>query len=273
MGYLARRRPRAVIVTNPPIFPALLAVTYGRIARAPIVLDSHPAAFGRNGSRVGKMFSRFHAGLAKRAVATLVPADDLLQEVESWGARAEVVHEAPPTWHAATAPPLDGRPRVLLVGILAPDEPLDHAVAAAGHMPEIDLFVTGDIRKVPEQLRSSAPENVSFVGFLEREDYRRSVEDADIILVLSDNPTAVMRAANEAVYAHRPLVVSDSEYRRVLFPHAVFVENDAESIASGVREALERHAELVASAPDAARVQHERWSRQLETLERLIATG
>ena len=123
-AYLLWRRPRAVIVTNPPIFPVLLAIVYGRLTRAPIVLDSHPAAFGRNGSRVGRLFSRFHARVARRAVTTLVPADDLREEVESWGARADVLHEAPPLWYVAPPRPLSGRPRVLLVGILARDEPL-----------------------------------------------------------------------------------------------------------------------------------------------------
>jgi Glycosyl transferase 4-like domain len=270
-AYLLWRRPRAVIVTNPPIFPVLLAVVYGRLTQAPIVLDSHPAAFGRNGSRVGRLFSRFHAKVARRAVTTLVPADDLREEVESWGARADVLHEAPPLWHVAPPRPLSGRPRVLLVGILAPDEPLSEAVEAAGSVPEIDLLVTGDLRKVPERVRSLASDNVSFVGFLEGEHYRQALEEADVVLVLSDNPTAVMRSANEAVYAGRPLVVSDSELRRTLFPFAVLVGNDAVSIASGLREALERHAELVQSAPAAERLQHERWDDQIQTLTRLIA--
>ena len=112
---------------------------------------------------------------------------------------------------------------------------------------------------------------MSFVGFLEGDHYRQALEEADIVLVLSDNPTAVMRSANEAVYAGRPLVVSDSELRRTLFPFAVLVGNDAGSIASGLREALERHAELVQSAPAAERLQHERWDDQIQTLTRLIA--
>ena len=270
LAYLARRRPRAVIVSNPPIFPVLLAVAYGRLARAPIVLDSHPAAFGRNGSRVGRLFSRFHARVARRAVTTLVPADDLREEVEAWGARADVLHEAPPLWRAAPPRPLRGRPRILMVGILAPDEPLVYAVEAAARVPEVDLVVTGDLRKVPEHVRSSASDNVSFVGFLQGEEYRRALEEADIVLVLSDNPTAVMRSANEAVYAGRPLVVSDSELRRKLFPHAVLVENDAESIASGLREAVEEHVRLVESAPAAEKLQRERWERQMRMLVQLI---
>ena len=54
IGYLARHRPRAVIVTNPPIFAPLLAYGYARLTDARLLLDSHPDAFreGRSTIRV-----------------------------------------------------------------------------------------------------------------------------------------------------------------------------------------------------------------------------
>ena len=48
-----------------------------------------------------------------------------------------------------------------------------------------------------------------------------------------------MRAAYEAVYAGRPLIISDSPERRDLFPHAIHVTNDAASIEQGLRLAVE----------------------------------
>jgi hypothetical protein len=264
--YLITRRPRSLIVSNPPIFPVLLAMAYGRLTGSPVVLDSHPAAFGENGSRAGRLFKPFQARLARGATTTLVANDDLRIEVESWGARADVFHEAPPTWEVAAPRPLAARPQIMLVGILAPDEPLAAAVEAAGHVPEIDLLVAGDERKVPSAIREAASENVSFIGFLHGEDYRRALEGADVIVVLTTNPTAAMRAAHEAVYACRPLVTSDSTFRRTLFPFAVHVENTATGIAAGVRRALDHHAELVDAAPQARQAQEERWEGQVAAL-------
>lgn len=265
-AYLAARRPRSVIVTNPPVFPVLLAMAYGRLTRAPVALDSHPAAFGLNGSRVGKLFKPFHARLARRAVSTLVANDDLRREVESWGGRAEVFHEAPPIWEVAPAAPISGRPRVMLVGILAPDEPFAAAVEAASRLPEIDLLVAGDARKVPAPVREAAPKNASFVGFLHGNDYRSALESANVIVVLTTNPTAAMRAAHEAVYACRPLVTSDSPFRRTLFPYAVHVDNSAAEIAAGIQQALDRHSELLEVAPEARQMQKERWDNQAAVL-------
>jgi hypothetical protein len=50
----------------------------------------------------------------------------------------------------------------------------------------------------------------------------------------------------------------------------VLVENDAESIASGLREAVEKHVRLVESAPAAEKLQRERWERQMRMLVQLI---
>ena len=66
-AYLARRRPRAVIVVNPPIFPAAIALAYARVARVPLVLDSHPSAFGLAGDELSRRLAWLHARVARRA--------------------------------------------------------------------------------------------------------------------------------------------------------------------------------------------------------------
>src|SRR4051794_12515179 len=45
IGSPARRRRAGVIVTTPPIFPAMIVSAYGWLTGAPVLLDSHPSAF------------------------------------------------------------------------------------------------------------------------------------------------------------------------------------------------------------------------------------
>src|SRR5690242_13496939 len=45
--WLALHRPGSVIVQNPPIVLPVLAWVYGAFFGARVVLDSHPASFGR----------------------------------------------------------------------------------------------------------------------------------------------------------------------------------------------------------------------------------
>jgi glycosyltransferase involved in cell wall biosynthesis len=266
IAYLVVARPRATIVINPPIFPALIALAYGRATGAPLVLDSHPSAFGLAGDSVSRRLLPVHAWVARRAKTTLVSAPALAEVVRSWGARADVLHEAPPAWRVSAARPPGERATVLFAGVFAGDEPVDQVVEAARAVPSIDVVITGDLRKCPEDLVAGAPSNVRFVGFLDPGEYVRALEESDAVLSLSTEPASVMRTAHEAVWAGRPLVVTGWPDLRRLFPDAVHVSNDAGAIADGLREVMRRHSELVTAAPVQRRAQEARWEEQLSTL-------
>ncbi len=268
-GYLLSRRPRAVIVTNPPIFPGLIAFPYCAATKAPLLLDSHPSAF--EDARMAKQVAGLHAWLVRHATTTMVTVPELAKIVTAWGGRADIVHEAPPAYRAAPARPLSGRPRILYIGRFAGDEPTAEVTEAARLVPEADVLVTGDVRKCPAPLLRSAPKNVIFTGFLEGCDYDRALEQADAIMVLTRHPLAVNRGAYEAVYFERPLIISDLPAMTPLFPYAVPVSNDAAGIARGIRSAIKRHPELVSACPKARALQEQRWEQQLGRLRELVS--
>jgi hypothetical protein len=269
-AYLAWRRPRAVIVTNPPLLAVLIAYAYAHLARTPFILDSHPSSFGLSGDTVSRRLLPLHARLAPRAGATLVTDDELAAIVGGWGGRAELLHEPPPPWTLGSVDLSRERPRVLFPGTFHGDEPIREVIEAVRSLPDIDLYMTGDLRKCPAGFRASAPPNVTFLGYLAREAYRRALEEADVVVSRSTTRHSVMRTAYEAVYGHRPLVVPDRPLLRRLFPYAVAVPLTAEGIADGIREAIQRLEELVAVAADARELQEARWFDQRRTLEAII---
>lgn len=268
-SYLLSRRPRAVIATNPPIFPGLIAVLYCMATKAPLLLDSHPSAFGD--APMAKRVAGVHAWLARRAATTMVTVPELAEIVGTWGGRADIVHEAPPARRAAEAGPLPDRPRVLYIGRFAGDEPTAEVVEAARLVPGTDVLITGDVRKCPPQLLESAPANVIFTGFLDGHDYDRALERADVIMVLTRHPLAVNRGAYEAVYFERPLIISDLPAMTPLFPYAIAVSNDSAGIARGIESAIEHHPSLVSACSHARALQEQRWQQQLDRLRELVS--
>jgi glycosyltransferase involved in cell wall biosynthesis len=264
--YLMRRRPRALIVTNPPIFPGLIGVTYGRLTGAPVLLDSHPGSFALKGDRVARIMLPVHRWLAPRVAGVMVTVEQLGERVRSWGGRALVVHEAPAR-RASNAPPGPRDPlEVLFICTFDPDEPVDAVLEAVATLPEVHLTVTGDTRRLPEATHQNAPENVRFVGYLPAEEYARALERCDAVLALTTEPTSIVRAGYEAVYAQRPLVVSDWPALRETFPHAVHVANDPSSIARGLRRACRAYPELRRLTRQALITQQRRWENQLTAL-------
>jgi glycosyltransferase involved in cell wall biosynthesis len=273
IAYLLLRRPRAVIATNPPVFPALIAYAYGRLTAAPIVLDSHPTSFGFYEEKRFVTLMPLHRFLMARVRATIVTVDELAVEVEREGGRAALVHEAPPLWTVPPAAPLNGKPPVVLfVGIFASDEPVELLLEAARRLPEVEVHVTGDLRKCPPELQEQAPPNVRFVGFLDPAAYRDAIAAANVVMTLTTRPESVDRGANEAVFARRPLIVSDWPASRRYFPYAVHVPNTADGITAGLREAVGRYEQLRQKADLALAEQQGRWEQQLAALRRLVAT-
>lgn len=266
---LARLRPRATIVTNPPVFPAVVVAAYAALTRTPFLLDSHTSSFGVKGNTVARRLLGVHRWLARRSNGVMVTTQSWVREVESWGARGLVVHEAPPPWTVSPQPP-GGPQRVLFVGVFADDEPVEAVVAAAALLPGVQVAVTGDLAKCPAGLVAAAPPNVEFVGFLDQSGYRAEVERADVLLALTTEPTSIMRAGYEAVYARRRLVVSDWPALREVFPHAWFTSHDPQALAAALRDALSEPA--AAQRLDRALAeQASRWRGQLETLRGALA--
>jgi glycosyltransferase involved in cell wall biosynthesis len=274
VAWLVRNRPRAVITQNPPVVLGGIAWLYGLVAGVPVLLDSHPVSFGRKESGVWSLMVPIHRFLAVRARLVLVTAPELADEVRAWGGRATEVHEAPPVGLLPTPPPAvpaDGRLQIFYVGVFAPDEPIEAVIDAARLVPEVDIHVTGDVRQAPAGLIDGAPGNVRFVGFLRREEYQQGLQDAHAVMSLTTEPTSVIRAGYEAVYASRPLITSDWPVLRAAFPFALHAVGDATALAAALRELTARYPELGDAADRALEHQRVTWDRQRGLIETAIA--
>jgi glycosyltransferase involved in cell wall biosynthesis len=267
--YVLRRRPRSLVVTNPPVVAGLVTLAVGRLIGSPVVLDSHPGAFGAQGDSVSARLQGVNRWLVRHVDGCIVASEPWVEQVRAWGGAAVELHEAPGLDAPAHSEPRTGPLRFLCVGRLVPDEPFEEMVRAAGLVPDCTFFVTGRVERVPG-LRDQAPPNVTFTGFLPSEDYERAVLDADVIMTLTTEPSSIMRAAYEAVYARRPLIVTDWPLGREMFPYAVHVRNETQSIAEGIRRARDEIDALVGVTDEARAVQLARWSTQIPQLCRML---
>jgi glycosyltransferase involved in cell wall biosynthesis len=272
VAYLIRRRPRAVMVQAPPVPAVAIVWAWSRLARVPMLIDSHPASFGTEDARADRVMRPLLAWLVPRAAGCIVTTPRLGEQISRWGGRPIVVHEAPMPWGDGMRPRGCSRePRALFVCTFAPDEPVMQTLAAAAHLPDVTFAVTGDHRRLRGTTRRAAPDNVEWVGYLTGADYVAALERADVIMSLSCRPESVARSAHEGVDALRPMVISGGPHMRDLFPYAVIVENEPESIAAGVAEALRRCQELSETAIEARAAQHRRWREQLADIHAALS--
>jgi glycosyltransferase involved in cell wall biosynthesis len=265
--YLLRRWPRAVIVQAPPVPAAALVLTWARVARAPVVIDTHPASFGLDGHPSHRAMRPLLASLVPRAAGCIVTTPQLGEQISRWNGRPLIVHEAPMVWsEQAQLRECSCDNRLLFVCTFAPDEPLMEVLEAARRLPAIRFQITGDLRRLPADARRTSPRNVEWVGYLGPDEYVAALNKADVVMTLTRRAESVPRSAHEAVDALRPLVLSDWPHVSELFPYAVLVDNDGRSIAAGIEEAFRRRDELSSLACEARAVQHRRWRDQLGQL-------
>jgi hypothetical protein len=271
-AFLLRRRPRAVIATNPPIWLGLIALAYCKIRRAPLVLDSHPGGFGAQKDRVAARVQGLHRFIARHCAGVLVTTEHWANVVRSWGGTAVVLWEAPVDW---SVPPLaerapDGVLRVLYIGVFGDDEPVETFVAAMNTVSGVEVSITGDQRRAPAGLIDTAAAHISFVGYLRGSDYADAVAGADLLVSLTEEPTSVMRSGCEAVWAERPLLVTDSPATREAFPYASHAENTVAALASAVERIRDHPAELASTVHQARVMQEDAWQRQADAVTRLL---
>ena len=271
VAHLVTRRPRAVVVQNPPIYPALLCLAYARMTGSGFVLDNHPAAFGATDNAQARRMLGITRVRAAQAYGVLVTTESWAEVVRGWGGRPLVLHEAPPRWQVSPVRALQGRrPRVLFACVYASDEPVAAVIEAGRLLPGIDITITGDPRKAPASLLDDLPSNVHISGWLDQQAYAAEVDACDVLLALTTEPTSVMRAAYEAGYAGRVLVMSDTRAMRPLFPEAVVTDLDPESLAESLTRALEDFDRLVSTLPHIRDRQHSRWADQRTGLLQIL---
>ena len=131
---------------------------------------------------------------------------------------------------------LAGHFNVVLIATFAADEPVE-AVLAAVRGTEIDLYVTGNWRKLDPATAQAVPANVHFTGFLAEEEYWRLLQSADAVVDLTLMDNCVVCGAYEGLAATKPMLLSNNTASVELFgDSALYTDNTAPDI----RRSLER---------------------------------
>jgi glycosyltransferase involved in cell wall biosynthesis len=270
---LWRRRPRLVLVQNPPIFAALLVALYARLARGRFIIDAH------TGALVGRKWGwslPLHRWLSRRAQATLVTnaaLRDLLQRGRSSGAPVLIVEDPPVELNPAPSdrPPASGARQVVVIATYGPDEPIAALLAAARQLPEVTFAITGDARRLPPSLRAACPRNVQLTGWLSDADYSALVCRANVVVVLTVRDHTLLSGAWEALYAGQPLVTSDWPVLRMAFPQGtVFTHATPEAIRAAVCLALDQEDQLRTAMQELAEHKRQAWEMSLVKLRHLL---
>ena len=145
--------------------------------------------------------------------------------------------------------PLSSRPRVFVAGSFDESEPVAAVLSAASRMPDVEVRLAGDTRRLSGAIRAGAPPNVVFTGYLPYARFLGEMLAADVVAVFSDDGVAYQlnRASCEAIGLARPLVLLDTPGNRSNFGAAAFLcAADPEPMSQTLERALIARDELAA---------------------------
>lgn len=266
---LARQRPSAVYVMNPPVVAAWSVYVYCRLARADLVMDTHPPALY---SRKWGWSVPLQRALARRAFVNIVDQERFRRLFEGWGARAVVLSDPPVNLPAAArseAPDPDFT--ITVISTFASDEPLAPVLDAAQRVPDVRFFVLGDPSRADKNLLHAAPDNVVFTGYLLGEAYWRRLTASRCVMALTTYPHSLLGGAQEGMAAGKPLLLSRQPALTEFFSKgAVFVDHSTEGIVQGIDEARAHEQRLAADITQLALEKQQAWEIDFRELLALL---
>jgi hypothetical protein len=269
---LVRRRPGVVLVQNPSLILAAFALLLRRPLRYRLLVDAHNEAVQPFKNRQ-RWVARLSQWVIRRADLTIVTNRYLADQVTLQGGRPFTLPDRVPSPPAASAKELGGSFNVVLVATFDSDEPCAEvftAVAGTG----LQLYVTGNYRKLDPALAAAAPANVHFTGFLDEQAYWSLLRGADAIVDLTLKENCLVCGSYEALALSKPMLLSDNPAGRELFgPSALFTDNTSADIRRALARLRAERASLESAAQRKRIELTELWNSAAHALRLIIESS
>lgn len=270
---LKNEKPRVVFAQNPSIVLAYLAVIYACITGKKVVIDAHNAGlFPAEGRH--KLLNWIATRLFKWTTVTIVSNDVLKSYVEKNGGSAVSIPDPVPVIESPKKKPrLSGDFNVLFICSWAADEPYTEVLNAAARLgQDIFIYMTGNSTRSGRTPDTTIPGNVVLTGYVTDEQFNELLYGCDAVMVLTTRENCMLCGAYEGVAAGKPLLLSDTRVLRNYFSRgAVYVENNADSIANAVIAARARHTELGGEIAALRDMRRNEYPELIDNFERQLA--
>ena len=276
MRAFIRHKPKYVFIQLAPTTLLYTAALYNALTRTRYIADCHNTMI-YDDHWIKWPFAKH---LLRSAYLTLVHNEDVRELADRMCIKSQVlrdplpVMQVPPDLTEIADINIAETDYVIIPWGIAADEPVSELFMAASSMPDVIFVMTWFKDRLPADLRIQAPANICFTGFLEEPVFNALYANATAALVLTMREGTQPSGAAEAISLGIPLVLSDLDTTRRLYENApVYVQNNADSIATGVRDALENRDQLASAIKGLQEHLVEESTSQLESIKRRIVEG
>ncbi|MEO0088951.1 MAG: hypothetical protein ABIK56_00260 [candidate division WOR-3 bacterium] len=161
--------------------------------------------------------------------------------------------------------------KALVVLSFSPDEPIEELIESCQELVNIKFYLTGDYSKFSDKERAKKIKNITFTGYLKKEDYEKLLSSVDFVIGLTTRDYTTLQSGYDALGAEKPFLTSDKEVlRRHFFKGAVFVKNEKEDIKRGIKEILAKYETLKLEIKELKKIKIKKWEENMRTLRQIV---
>lgn len=241
---IRKNKVKTLFVQNPSIVLSFLAVLLKPIFGLTLVVDAHNAGiYPLEGRSI--LLNSIAKFIAKKADYVLVSNTYLAKIVIGWNGNPIVISDPIPDLEIPSfLNSNETKPYIFFVCTWADDEPFQEVLEAAKHV-DIDIYFTGNYKKIYKDGIPNAPENVKLLGFVSEEDYVNYFHQSLAAMDLTTRENCLVCGAYEALALNKPMILSESRVNRELFSRGfLYTPNTVEGISKSISTILHKHKEL-----------------------------
>lgn len=272
---LVREKPNFLFIQLPPTPLLYIVNIYKNFTGSEFIADCHNAMIDGPWRKLP-----FAVSCLKKSKAVLVHNADISTMAKKFNIDTTVSKDPLPYVEEKldVSNVLDKFQLVSKKYILAPwnfasDEPLEELMQAAKLTPDIIYVATWFTERLSEDIKSIAPENVVFTGYLEKIDFNYLIAHAGAIIALTYREGTQPSSASEAIAFKVPLIISSIKTAKLLYgPNVIYVDNNPESISDGAQEAILNNSKWRSEISSLKEKFDDELSLELELLRELISS-
>lgn len=240
LSVILKEKPEIVFVQNPSMILATLVCVVKMITGIPVVVDRHTTFLltrkYRNTPKI-LLFKLLHRFTIRFASITIITNNYLADIVRSLGGRPFVLPDKIPDISCNKVRQIKSKCNILLISSFGIDEPVNECIEAMRLLDEDSvMYITGNYKRLNQNIVDSAPGNIIFTGFVPAEEYEKLLCSADIVMVLTTAEYCMLCGCYEALAVEKPLITSDKKVLKDYFSSAVFIDNTSKGISEAVME-------------------------------------
>lgn len=236
ISFLILKNPRIVIMTGTPPFPQFIVHFFSKIKAIKYVIDTHGGYFDDPKFQI---LPRLRKKIMENAFFHIVTNDVHKNVVESCNGRAVVLGVLMEHNDNIKEYAFGNGENFVWIASYSPDEPLEIVFDVARSMPNVNIYITGNIKKARKHFVEHCKKfkNIILTGFLPTEKYNSYIKGSTAVIALTTLDNTMQRGAYTALSYNVPIITSNwSLLKDSFYKGTVHIENNAIGLENAIKE-------------------------------------